>query len=47
MYKLYYLPGACSLAIQVVLHELNQPVAIVNKNTIENFNSINPVGVVV
>ena len=28
MYRLYYLPGACSLATQVVLHELNQAVEI-------------------
>ncbi len=46
MYTLYYLPGACSLATQVVLHELNQDVTIVNKNSVEDFNEINPANVV-
>lgn len=46
MYTLYYLPGACSLATQVVLHELNQPVEIIDKQTISDFNAVNPVGTV-
>jgi len=44
MYTLYYLPGACSLATQVVLHELNQPVELVDVQQLSNFTDINPVG---
>ena len=44
MYTLYYLPSACSLATQVVLHELNQEVEIIDKQKVENFTAINPVG---
>lgn len=44
MYELYYLSGACSLATQVVLRELNQEVKIIDKTKVDNFNSINPVG---
>lgn len=46
MYKLYFLPGACSLATQVVLHELGQPVQLINKQQVADFNQINPVGTV-
>lgn len=46
MYTLYYSPSACSLATQVVLHELGQDVEIINVDTVENFKSINPVGAV-
>jgi glutathione S-transferase len=46
MYTLYYLPGACSLATQVVLHELNQVVKIIDKQQVEDFNTISPVGTV-
>ncbi len=46
MYTLYYLPGACSLATQVVLRELNQEVTLINKNQTENFEQLNPVGTV-
>ena len=46
MYKLYFSPGACSLATQVVLRELSQPVELINKQSVENFDEINPVGVV-
>ncbi|MDX1452350.1 MAG: glutathione S-transferase N-terminal domain-containing protein, partial [Oleiphilaceae bacterium] len=46
MYTLYFLPDACSLATQVVLHELNLPVSLVNKQTLVDFNAINPVGTV-
>lgn len=46
MYTLYYSPSACSLATQVVLHELGQEVEIINVDTVQNFKSINPVGAV-
>ena len=46
MYRLYYLPGSCSLATQVVLHELDQPVELVNVQRLSNFTDINPVGAV-
>ena len=46
MYTLYYLPGACSLATQVILHELDQVVEIIDKQQIEDFTAINPVGTV-
>lgn len=44
MYTLYYLPGACSLATQVVLHELKQPVELIDKQQVTDFAAINPVG---
>jgi len=44
MYTLYYLPDACSLATQVILHELKQPVNIINMQDVADFSSINPVG---
>lgn len=46
MYTLYYSPGACSLATQVVLHELGQTVEIKDVQQLENFKAINPVGAV-
>lgn len=46
MYTLYYLPGACSLATQVVLHELGQPIELVDVQQLSNFTTINPVGTV-
>lgn len=46
MYQLYYLPGACSLATQVVLRELKQPVQLIDKQSVADFHTINPVGTV-
>jgi len=46
MYTLYYLPDACSLATQVVLHELDQAVEIIDKQKVDDFTAINPVGTV-
>jgi len=46
MYTLYYMQGACSLATQVVLHELGQEVKIIDKNNLADFSAINPVGTV-
>lgn len=46
MYTLYYLPGACSLATQVVLRELDQPLEIINKQQVTEFSDINPAGMV-
>ncbi|MYM63373.1 glutathione S-transferase family protein [Pseudomaricurvus sp. HS19] len=46
MYTLYFLPGACSLATQVVLNELAQPVRLIHKQDAENFQELNPAGTV-
>jgi len=46
MYQLYYLQGACSLATQVILRELGQEVKIIDKQHVDNFRKINPVGTV-
>jgi len=46
MYTLYYSPGACSVATQVVLRELGQEVKIINAQQNDNFKTINPVGAV-
>jgi glutathione S-transferase len=46
MYKLYYSPGACSLAIHVLLNELNQPVEMILKKDVKDFAAINPTGAV-
>lgn len=46
MYTLYYSQGACSLATQIVLLELDQKPILIDVNKIDNFNNINPVGTV-
>jgi len=46
MYTLYFLPGACSLATQVVLRELNLPFELKNKNQVDHFRELNPLGTV-
>lgn len=46
MYTLYYLPGACSLATQVVLHQLDQAVELIDKQKVSDFSAINPTGMV-
>lgn len=46
MYTLYFSPGACSLATQVILRELNLPFTLVNRNNVADFQAINPVGAV-
>ena len=50
MYKLYYSPGACSLAVHVILNELAVPFEAVRKSTKDGslktpeFLKINPRG---
>lgn len=46
MYTLYYMPGACSLATNVVLRELKQNFNLIDKNKVVDFKSINPVGAI-
>jgi glutathione S-transferase len=46
MYTLYYVTGACSLATQVLLHELGESVEIIERSQAKNFAEINPVGTV-
>lgn len=46
MYTLYYSQGACSLATQVVLNELQQDVKIIDVQQLDDFKTINPVGAV-
>lgn len=46
MYTLYFSPGTCSLATQVILRELNVPFQLVNRNSVENYLDINPLGAV-
>jgi glutathione S-transferase len=49
MYKLYYSPGACSMAIHVLLNELNAPfelekVVLGEKNRTPEYLKLNPLG---
>jgi len=48
MYKLYYSPGACSMAVHVILNESNQPVTLEKVNLQEprspEFLRLNPRG---
>ena len=46
MYTLYFSPGACSLATHAVLNEIGQEVHIIDKQSIDDFVQINPVGAV-
>ncbi|MFY8299832.1 glutathione S-transferase family protein [Pseudoalteromonas sp. SS15] len=46
MYTLYFSPGTCSLATQVILRELNVPFQLVNRHSVENYFYINPLGAV-
>lgn len=46
MYTLYYSQGACSVATQVVLRELDQSVNIIDVKQFENFKEVNQVGAV-
>ena len=46
MYTLYYSQGACSVATQVVLRELNQEVEIIDIKQIDDFKTINSAGAV-
>lgn len=46
MYKLYYLPGACSLAIHALLNELNQPVEAIDRNKTTDFDKLESRGMV-
>lgn len=46
MYTLYFLPGACSLATQAILNELNQPLELIHKQDADNYDALNPAGTV-
>lgn len=44
MYTLYFMPNACSLATQVILRELKQPVRLLERSKAQDFTALNPVG---
>ena len=45
MYKLYYLPGTCSLAVHAMLNELGQDVELIKATDVANYKeTINPTG---
>lgn len=44
MYTLYILPGACSLAVHVVLRELGQDVMLIHRDAASHYRSLNPTG---
>ena len=46
MYKLYGLQGSCSTGIHILLKALAQDFKVIPKNTVDNYNTINPVGAV-
>lgn len=46
MYKLYFSKGACSLATQIIMRELNLNFQLVESAGVEGFLGVNPVGAV-
>ncbi|MFC6633878.1 glutathione S-transferase family protein [Microbulbifer taiwanensis] len=42
MYKLYFMPGACSRAIHALLNELEQPVELIARDSVADFKQVNP-----
>lgn len=46
MHRLYFLPGACSLATQAILHELGQPLELIHKQDAKNYSALNLSGTV-
>ena len=46
MYKLYYMPGACSLAIHALLNELKQDVEVIDRSKVTDFDKLDSRGMV-
>jgi glutathione S-transferase len=46
MYTLYYSPGTCALATQVILREIGAEFTLKNKKDVANFSTISKVGAV-